>query len=216
MPSSQYPLILEQDTLLPIRPRTYQRQHLTPSQRWEPGSALIPLLVATPALLIAAIRAAQSAPKALRLLAGLNVPAALSELDQALFAAGLGIIGATLAMVFLAGRQTRRPGSGRAWASRHLERKVQARQGWISRPTDSVVVVQRQGYARATMPAITPLPDWDASDIRSILATHARMAVTSLPQQRHMRPTSRKTAKLTRKLAAAHERQYMPLLPMPA
>lgn len=209
MPSSHYPLFLEPDTLLPIRPRS--RQRLTPNHRWEPGSALIPLLVAAPALLLAAVFAAQSAPIALRLLAGLNVLAAMNELSAALSTAGLGILGATLAMMFIAGRQTRRPVGGRAWASQRLERTVQARQGWISRPTDSVVVVQRQGYSRATVPAITPLPLWDASDVRSMLATHARMATTSLPQQPHTRPASRRA---TRKLAAT--REYMPLLPMPA
>ena len=92
-PSAQYPLLLELDTLLPIRPRA--RKHLTPSPRWEPGSALVPLFVATPALLVAAILAAQSAPTALRLFAALNVPAALRELSSAIFAAGLGIIGAS-------------------------------------------------------------------------------------------------------------------------
>src|SRR5215470_5493414 len=81
MPSAQYPIFLEPDTLLPRRPlRPRTRQRLTPSPRWEPGSALVPLVVAAPALLIAAILAAQSAPEALRLLAALNMPAALRAL----------------------------------------------------------------------------------------------------------------------------------------
>ncbi|HEV8194880.1 MAG TPA: hypothetical protein VGP82_25790 [Ktedonobacterales bacterium] len=207
MPSAQYPLLLELDTLLPIRPRA--RKRLAPSPRWEPGPALVPLLVAAPALLAASIFAAQSAPTALRLLAALNVPAAMRELTWPILAAGLGIIGATLAMLLLAGHGTRRPVGGRAWASQHLEHAVQARQGWVRRAPEPVVVVRRQNYRRG-MPAITPLPFWDASEAlpRSI---PSRMGASLLTQKQQAHTSGRKT---TRKLSASQE--YLPLLPMPA
>jgi hypothetical protein len=214
-PSAQYPLLLELDTLLPIRPRA--RKRLTPSPRWEPGSALVPLFIAAPALLVAAILAAQSAPTALRLFAALNVPAALRELSSAIFAAGLGIIGATLAMLLVAGHRSQRPASGRAWASQHLERTVYARQGWVKPPADPVVVVRRAGNRRQgrrhDMPAITPLPYWDALEglPPSTIAWHTRMDGVPLPQKSHARTAGRKT---TRKLSAS--REYLPLLPMPA
>ncbi len=212
MPSAQYPIFLEPDTLLPVRPpRPRARQRLTPSEQWEPGSALVPLMVAAPALLVAAILAAQSAPEALRLLAALNVPAAVRAFSWALFSAGLGIVGATLAMLLLAGHGTRRPVGGRAWASRHLEHRVQARQGQVGRATEPVVVVRRQDYGPHDMPAITPLPLWEASEAipRSMLAWHARHARMDASLQRQAR-----ASRTTRKLSAPGE--YLPLLPMPA
>ena len=208
MPSAQYPIFLEPDTLLPVRPRA--RQRLTPSPRWEPGPALVPLLVAAPALLVAGILAAQSAPVAFQLISGLNVLAALHELRWAIVAAVLGIVGATFSMLLLAGHRTRRPGSGRAWASQHLEREVWARQSWGSRPMDPVIVVRRQGY---TMPAITPLPSWDAAEV---LPPHPLARQPRQTRKNTASPAPRRQARdrATRKLSES--RVYMPLLPMPA
>jgi hypothetical protein len=118
-------------------PATYAGTH-TPSPgayTHAPGPATLCLTLAALALLAAAACAARAAPDALRLLAVLNLSAALRLLGPSLLCAASGVAAATLALLLASVARSATPDAdvglpqadGRTWAVLRLERALHAR-----------------------------------------------------------------------------------------
>jgi hypothetical protein len=103
-----------------------------------PGLATLCGVLASFALVVTAALGARAAPDALRLLAVLNVPAALQALTPAALCAASGVCCATLALVLAQLAALDAGGGlpwadGRAWAVLRLERALRERRHWAER-----------------------------------------------------------------------------------
>jgi hypothetical protein len=122
-------------------PATYTETSTPYRGAYAPGPATLCLALAALALLAAAAFAADAAPAALRLLAVLNLPAALRTLGPSLLCAATGVAAATSALLLASFARSATldaesglpQADGRTWAVLRLERALhdRRRHRWV-------------------------------------------------------------------------------------